>query len=50
MDGLVGAPDAVGLCFPSCRMIVSCGIVWIRLDLSMLNVERAESKEEEVQR
>jgi hypothetical protein len=31
-------------------MIVLYDVVWIGLDLSMLNVERAESKEEEVQR
>jgi hypothetical protein len=50
MDGLVGASNPVGSFFRSCRMIVLYDVVWIGLDLSMLNVERAESKEEEVQR
>jgi hypothetical protein len=48
MDGLVGASNPVGLYFPSCRMIVLYDVVWIRLDLMMLNVERFESSREKV--
>ena len=47
MDGLVGASDAMGSLFRS--WIVLYDVVWIGWDLMMLNVERVDSNEEEVQ-